>query len=98
MREKSLCNHRSSAPSDDARHAIQRDRTQNAHGSIWQRNREGKLGLTNGKLENMIETATRVAGLTRKQYKEWREIENWKRREEGEWKGKKSVEEKEKKK
>ena len=38
-------------------------------------NREGKLGLINGKFEHMIETASKVAGLTRKQYKEWREME-----------------------
>ena len=59
-------------------------------------NREGKLDLTNGKFENMIETASKVAGLTRKQYKEWREMENWKRRRRME--GGKPVEEKGKKK
>ena len=49
-------------------------------GAYEKENREGKLDLTNGKFEHVIETASKVSGLTRKQYKEWREMENWKRR------------------
>ena len=37
--------------------------------------KEGKQDLINGKFEHMIETASKVAGLTSKQYREWRRTE-----------------------
>ena len=51
--------------------------------------KEGKPDLIHGKFEHMVETASKVAGLTRNQYEEWRETEKLEEKEK--WKKQKSI-------
>ena len=37
--------------------------------------KDGKQDLINGKFEHMLDTASKVAGLTSKQYRDWRRTE-----------------------
>ena len=65
--------------------AIRQTRLKNMHSRGMERkahmdaygkeSKEGKIDLINGRLEYMMETASRTAGLTEKQYREWRKAE-----------------------
>ena len=67
-----MCSTRRPAPNTHEKHPVEGNRTQSAHGSIWQRVERRKQDLINGKFEHMLDTASKVAGLTRKQYRDWR--------------------------
>ena len=75
LREKSVRNTRCDTP-DKTKNMHFRGMERKAHMDAYGReSKEGRMGLINGRLEYMMETASKTAGLTEKQYREWRKAE-----------------------